>query len=112
MSVSVTWGHSSGLVSCESLNTAPGVCDGHGVLATSRVAPQEEFWADGGGHIWDSTLGHPPSAQPLAQSGMFSVPLARGWSGQGFRAAVNVAARLDPGPSLMLRVCPGGLAIP
>lgn len=35
MSVFVTWGHRSGLVSCESLNTAPGVCDGHGVLAAS-----------------------------------------------------------------------------
>lgn len=35
VSVSVTWGHGSGLVSCESLNTAPGVCDGHGVLAAS-----------------------------------------------------------------------------
>lgn len=49
---------------------------------------------------------------PLAQSSMFSVPLARGWSGQGFRAAVNMAARLDPGPRLTLRVCPGELAIP
>ena len=35
VSVSVTCGHGSGLVSGESLNTVPDVCDGHGVLAAS-----------------------------------------------------------------------------